>query len=249
MTAPPKTRGGNPILRLANMNHYSDPALSQITYHEGNAIKEVMPLAGVNIMQQQDPLLAMEFVLDAFNGLGGYGFPATNRFMIYDADPTPFQVERTIGIVFASVSAFGNNQIFGFSKHNSFNTHWRVGSHTSNGGSISFGRQETDLGEFPILVPAGGNLGRQHILIFRQVSLERHEFYFNSYTDPIIINPQDNYFTSNRVRIVLGRTFSGRSETGVVIGPIFDAYDFATDKQIERIAKYLSVRTGIALNN
>jgi hypothetical protein len=104
------------------------------------------------------------------------------------------------------------------------------------------------IGEFPFFIE-GGVVGQSYILIVWQVSLVRHEFYFNSYTDPIIINPQDGYFTSNRVRVVLGRTFSGRSETEAVIGPIFDAYDLITDKQLERIVKYLSKRTGISLTD
>lgn len=242
---PPKRRGGNPILRLANMNHYSDPALSQITYHEGNAIKEIIPLAGVNIMQQQDPLLAMEFMPEAFNGIGGYGFPATNRFMIYDGDPTPFQVERTTGVVFELSSPVTNNLLFGYAKHNSFNTAWRVQTNTQAGGRISFGR---DLnGGFPYVVTSQA-ASKGFIFIIRQRSVDQHEFFINSYTNPITINPRDDYYLANRVRLMLGRVGSTRSETAATIGPIFDAYDLATDKQIARIVKYLSARTGIVLN-
>lgn len=239
------TRHGNPILGLANMNHYSDPALSEKTFHSGNALQSIQPLEGVNVMQQPDPALAMDFIPSAFNGLGGYGFADVNRFMIYDADPVPFQVERTMGLVIDAPGPFGNNQIFGFSKFSSFNTHWRVSTSTATGGRITYGRQETELGEWPVL--KSGVIGSGYIIIVRQVSLEQHEFYINSYSNPMIINPQDGYWTSNRVRLVLGRTASTRSETGVIIGPIFDAYTVISDAKLKKIMKYWSARTGIAL--
>jgi hypothetical protein len=241
----PKRRSGDPILRLANMNHYSDPSLSEIKYHEGNAIKEIMPLAGVNIMQQLDPTRAMHFVSDAFGGLGGYGFPVNDRFMMYDVDPIPFQAERTVGIVFRLDSSLNNNLIFGYAKHNSFNTSWRVQTNTQAGGRINFGR---DLnGGFPLLVPSFA-ASKEFIIIIRQKTIDQHEFFINSYENPIVINPRDDYYSSNRVRLMLGRYGTTRSETAAMIGPIFDAYSLATDAQIKKIAKYLCARTGIPLD-
>jgi len=245
LIAPAQMRHGDPILGLTNMNHYSDPAFSEKIFYSGNDLKEIQPLKGANIMQQPDPLKAMQFIPSAFGGLGGYGFADVDRFMIYGADPTPFQVERTIGIVIDAPGPFGNDQIFGFSKFSSFNTHWRVSTSTATGGRITYGRQETELGEWPVL--ASGVIGSAYIIIVRQVSLERHEFYINSYTNPVIINPQDAYWTSNRVRLCLGRTASTRSETGVVVGPIFDAYTLVPDNRIKKIMQYWSGRTGIAL--
>jgi hypothetical protein len=57
---------------------------------------------------------------------------------VHDADPTPFQVERTIGVVIDTPGPFENNQILGLSKFNAFNTHWRLSTSGASGGRITF---------------------------------------------------------------------------------------------------------------
>ena len=167
--------------------------------------------------------------------------------MMYDADPTPFQVERTIGMVIDAPGPFGNNQILGLSKFNAFNTHWRLSTSGTSGGRITYGRAENNPdGEFPSLVT--GALGASYIIIVRQVSLTRHEFYMNSPTNPVIIDPNDGYWTSDRIRLMLGRIGGTRSETGVRIGPIFDALSLISTTHLRKIMQFWSARTGIALS-
>jgi hypothetical protein len=237
--------GKDPIFGLQNLNHYSDPSLSALIFHTGVDLKEILPIKGAQKMEQPDPAYAMQYLPEAFNGLGGYGFPETNRFMMYDADPVPFQVERTIGLVISTPGPFNNDQIFGLSKFSAFNTHWRVSTSTVTGGRITYGRQEVDLGEWPVL--ASGVIGTDYIIIVRQVSLEVHEFYLNSYKNPIMINPQDEYWVSNRVRLCLGRPFSTRSEAGVIIGPVFDCMSVISPQKIKEIVLFWSARTGIPI--
>ena len=238
----------DPIMALENLNHYSDPQLSQMVFHSDNYLKEIRPIKGVNILEQPLPESAMHFDPTFFNGLGGYGFEDVARWMMYDADPTPFQVERTIGIVVDAPGPFENNQIFGFSKYNAFNTHWRLSTSTSSGGRITYGRaEEHPSGEFPAVVT--GVIGNPYIIIVRQVSLTQHEFYMNSPTNPVVINPNDDYWTSNRVRLMLGRIGGSRSETGIRIGPIFDAFSLISTEQVHKIMKFWSARTGVALEN
>lgn len=237
----------DPILALENLHHYSDPQLSQMVFHSDNYLQEIHPIKGVNILEQ--PLLesAMHFDPTFFNGLGGYGFEDVARWMMYDADPTPFQVERTIGMVIDAPGPFGNDQVFGFSKHNAFNTHWRLSTSTSQGGRITYGRAENHpSGEFPSLVT--GTTGKSYIIIVRQVSLTQHEFYINSPTNPVVINPNDAYWTSNRVRLMLGRIGGSRSEIGVRIGPIFDAFSVISTERVHKIMKFWSKRTGVSLD-
>ncbi len=211
-----------------------------------NYLKEIHPIKGANILEQPLPSSAMHFDPTFFNGLGGYGFADVARWMMYDADPTPFQVERTIGIVIDTPGPFGSDQIFGLSKHNAFNTHWRVSSSTSSGGRITYGRAENHpSGEFPALVT--NVIGTPYIIIVRHVSLTRHEFYMNSPTNPIIIDPNDAYWTSNRIRLMLGRIGGTRSETGVRIGPIFDAFSLVSPMHLRKIMQFWSARTGIVI--
>lgn len=47
-------KGGDPILGLQNLNHYSDPALSGLTFHSGVDLKEVLPIKGSQKMEQPD---------------------------------------------------------------------------------------------------------------------------------------------------------------------------------------------------
>ncbi len=132
---------------------------------------------------------------------------------------------------------FGNNQIFGLAKYNAFNTHWRLSTSTSQGGRITYGRAENHpSGEFPSLVT--GVIGNAYIIIIRQVSLTQHEFYINSPINPVIINPQDAYWTSNRARLMLGRIGGTSSETGVRIGPIFDAFSLISPAQVHKIMQF-----------
>lgn len=173
LTSAQKRQGGDPLLGLTNMNHYSDPALSEKVFHSSNVLMEVQPLEGANIMQQTDPALAMAFVPDAFNGLGGYGFTQNNRWMMYDADPVPFQAQRTLGVVFSLDGNLSNDMIFGYAKHNAFNTSWRVQTNSNGGGLVNFGR---DLnGSFPTLIPNA--TPGQYIMIIRQHSIDMHEFF------------------------------------------------------------------------
>ncbi len=234
----------NPIINLPNLNHYSDPALSSKIFHSGNVLQEILPIKGVNKLEQADPAQAMEFNANAFNGLGGYIFPDNTRWMMYEADPTPFQIERTIGIVFSLQGNFNNDEIFGLAKYNNFNSYWRVQT-TTSGDHVTFGRQETELGQWPTIIPSA--LNGAYIMIIRQLSLTQHEFYVNSYSNPVIINPQDNYWASNRVRLMLGRVGSTRSEIAATIGPVFDTFSLIPTQDIQKIMEYLSARTGIAL--
>lgn len=239
-------RQRNPIPGLKNLNHYSDPALSELTFHSESLLREILPIRGERKMEQADPALAMEYRPEAFNGLGGYGFSQNNRWMMYEADPTPFLVERTIGVVFSLEGSVSNDMIFGLAKFNAFNTHWRVQTNTNQGGYVNYGRQDTAAGaEFPVLIPAASP--GAYIMIVRQVSLDRHEFYINSCTDPVIINPQDSYWTSNRARLMFGRIDSSRSEVTATIGPVFDAFSLISLSELKSAMKYLSLRTGIPL--
>lgn len=219
---------------LPNLVHYSDPALSDKVFHSGTLLKEILPLKGVNKLEQQDPSFAMEFRQDAFGGLGGYGFPDVDCWMMYDADPQPFQIERTIGIVLSLEGPLTNNQLFGLTRSYAFNTNWRVQTNTTGGGQITFGRQESELGEFPALVSSFATPGI-YIIIVRHVSLERHEFYINSSENPVIINPKDAYYSSVHARLCLGRAVSTRSETSAVIGPVFDAFSLISQDKLRAI--------------
>ena len=67
---------------LPNLVHYSDPALSSKVFHSGILLREILPLKGVNKQEQLDPAFAMEFRSEAFGGLGGYGFPDVDRWMM-----------------------------------------------------------------------------------------------------------------------------------------------------------------------
>lgn len=236
----------DPILSIKNLIHYSDPALSEKVFHADNYLQEIRPIKGLCIFEQPAPESAMHFDPTFFNGLGGYGFEDVARWMMYDIDPTPFQIERTIGMVIDAPGPFGNNQIFGLSKFNAFNTHWRLSTSGASGGRITYGRAENNPdGEFPALVT--GALGASYIIIIRQVSLTRHEFYMNSPTNPIIIDPNDGYWTSDRIRLMLGRIGGTRSETGVRIGPIFDALSLISTTHLRKIMQFWSARTGIVL--
>ncbi|HOO81635.1 MAG TPA: hypothetical protein PK513_03945 [Alphaproteobacteria bacterium] len=239
-------RERDPILSIGNLYHYSDPALSKKVFHSENYLEEIHPIKGTYILEQPAPESAMHFNPAFFNGLGGYGFEDVARWMMYDADPTPFQVERTIGMVIDMPGPFENNQIFGFSKFNAFNTHWRLSTSGASGGRITYGRAEDHPdGEFPSLVT--GALGASYIIIIRQVSLTQHEFYINSPDNPVILNPNDGYWTFDRIRLMLGRIGGTRSETGVRIGPIFDAFCLISPGHLRKIMEFWSARTGIPL--
>lgn len=73
LTQASQRHGGDLIMGLTNLVHYSDPALSDKVFHSGTLLKEILPLRGINKLEQQDPALAMEFLPYAFGGLGGYG--------------------------------------------------------------------------------------------------------------------------------------------------------------------------------
>lgn len=166
--------------------------------------------------------------------------------MIYDADPTPFQVERTIGIVFSLEGAVNNDTIFGLSRSYAFNTNWRIQTNTSGGGTVTFGRQENDLGQFPTLIPSA--TPGSYIMVIRHVSLTQHEFYINSYESPIIINPQDGYYSSLHARIAFGRILSSRSEVAATIGPLFDTFSLIPLTKLKDIMLFWSAKTGIPVS-
>ena len=242
--AVPGRRGNNPILSLQNLLHYSDPALSQISLHTNGLIKEILPVKGVHKFEQPDDTLAMDFRPAALDGLGGYGFPQNDRWMMYEADPAPFQAHRTIGVVFSLEGSLSNDMIFGYAKFNAFNTSWRVQTNSNSGGLVNFGR---DLnGSFPTLIP-NATPGR-YILIIRQNSIDEHEFFVNSFSNPIVIDPRDDYYSSNRVRLMLGRIGTTRSETAATIGGIFDCLQSVKDSENERVMKYWSARFKILLS-
>lgn len=226
------------------MNHYSDPSLSDLVFHSGNILQAITPVEGNLTIQQPDPNLSMAFDPLAFDGLGGYVFPANNRWMMYDLDPLPFQAQRTIGVVFSLEGNLSNNMIFGYAKFNAFNTSWRVQTNSNAGGYVNFGR---DLnGGFPLIIP-NATPGK-YVMIIRQHSLDQHEFFVNSHENPITINPRDDYYTSNRVRLMLGRYGTTRSEMAATIGSIFDCMEAISDTKLREIMQYLSMRANIDLS-
>lgn len=242
--SPTRCRYGDPILGLPHLNHYSDPSFSEKAFHSENLLQSIAPIKGTNVLQQLDPALAMAFNPEAFDGVGGYVFPENNRWMMYDADPLPFQAERTVGIVFSLEGALANDMIFGYAKFNAFNTSWRVQTNSNNGGFVNFGRDYT--GGFPQIIP-NATPGK-FIMIIRQHSINLHEFYVNSYENPVIIDPRDDYYTSNRVRLMLGRYGTTRSEVAATIGPIFDCMSLVSDTKLKEIMLHLSARVGIQLS-
>lgn len=236
---------GDPILGLTNLNHYSDPKKSEKTYHSGYLLSAISAVKGDRYLQQSDPLLAMEYDPNAFGGLGGYIFPENNRWMMYDADPTPFQLQRTLGIVFELAGSLSNDMIFGYSKHNAFNTSWRVQSNSNSGGYVNFGRDE--VSGFPVIIP-NASPGK-YIMIVRQNSIDLHEFFINGHENPVTVNPRDDYYTSNRIRLMLGRIGTTRSEVAATIGPIFDCMEVISTQKIREIMKFWSKRAGIVLSH
>lgn len=56
----------DPILGLQNLNHYSDPSLSGLTFHSGVDLKEILPIKGSQKMEQPDPAYAMQYIPEAF---------------------------------------------------------------------------------------------------------------------------------------------------------------------------------------
>lgn len=237
-------RQRNPIVKLLNILHYSEPDIAAKAYHPGGLLQSITPALGDYGLFQSDETLAMEFKPDAFDGLGGYGFPQDNRWMMYGADPTPFQTERTIGIVFELEGSLSNDMIFGYAKHNAFNTSWRIQTNSNSGGLVNFGR---DLnGSFPTIIP-GATPGR-HILIIRQHSIDNHEFFVNSFTNPVVVNPRDDYLAYNRARLMFGRIGTTRSEMAATIGGVLDCLQSLKDSEIEQIVKYWSNRYSIQIS-
>ena len=69
-----------------------------------------------------------------------------------------------------------------------------------------------------------------------------------SHENPVTINPRDDYYTSNRVRLMLGRYGTTRSEMAATIGPIFDCMEAISDAKLREIMQYLSMRASIDLS-
>ena len=245
LTAAGSRAAGDPILGLENLNHYSDPSLSDLVFHSGNDLMEILPIGGVHKIVQADPALAMEYRPNAFGGIGGYGFPQDNRWMMYDADPEPAQPKRTVGVVFSLDGSLSNDMIFGYAKFNAFNTSWRVQTNSNSGGLVNFGR---DLnGSFPTLIPNA--TPGQYIMIIRQHSIDEHEFFINGFDSPaVVINPRDDYFSINKIRFMMGRIGTTRSEMAATIGPIFDTFSLLSLAKIKEIMVCWSARTGIPLS-